>query len=279
VQLRRFRCLGFDWSLLADDRDLLDRVTYLYESCVLGDAGSSRHLFTLRSRKGSYAPCVSLYRDARVIAHRMLPSLAIERLVWEVNRGVVEDAGNQLLLHAAAAEADGRIALLAGPEGSGKSTMVTALVRAGLRYVTDETVAVKVPGSAIIPYPKPISLDVDSPAIAALPTSDPSPSLDGLGQRLVPAQSIRPNAVSSGGIPRLLVLLTGRHGRASSVECITRAEAAVALIEQAFNFRGLGPGRMETIAQIVRTSKCCRLDAGDLDANTQDILKLFSDAM
>ena len=149
-----FRCLGFDWSVSSNDPTLVECITYLYEACIGGRAGEQRQAFVLRGHARPHDSCVSLFHDERVVLDHVSPTVAIERLVWEVNRGVVEQTENQLLLHAAAAEADGRIALLAGPEGSGKSTLVTALVRAGLRYVTDETVAAEVPGGAIRPYPK-----------------------------------------------------------------------------------------------------------------------------
>jgi chloramphenicol 3-O-phosphotransferase len=167
------------------------------------------------------------------------------------------------LLHAAAAERDGSVMILAGPEGSGKSTLVAALVRSGLRYVTDETVAVDLAAGTIAPYAKPIALHETEQC-----------------QRLVPAQTIRPDAVAtSGGNGRLLVLLGGyQAGRATAARAIPRAEAAVALAEQAFNFRTLGPGRLDAVAEVVRACDCYRLEVGDLDAGCRLVLDLFERA-
>jgi hypothetical protein len=50
------------------------------------------------------------------------------------------------------------------------------------------------------------------------------------------------------------------------VRPIARSEAAALLAEQAFNFRELGPGRLDVIAKVVRACNCYRLDVGDLDA-------------
>ena len=62
-------------------------------------------------------------------------------LVWHVNGSVVRvDRGQHLLLHAAAAERDGVTVVLPAPMESGKTTTVAGLLRAGYRYVTDETV-------------------------------------------------------------------------------------------------------------------------------------------
>jgi hypothetical protein len=269
LQSRTLRCLGFDWSILTNDPALVDRITYLYEPCLVGQQDGPRHVFILRSHTSSETPSVSLYRDGRAIVRRAPAGLAIE------------EAQNQLLLHAAAAERDGRVVLLAGPEGSGKSTLVAALVRSGLRYVTDETVAVELPGVTIAPYPKPIALDRGSlESLGDLSAAVPSTLATGLEQRLVPAQAIRPDAVASaGGVASLLVLPAYRPGRPTSAQSISRADAAIVLAEQAFNFRALGPGRVEAIAGLVRSCKCYRLDVGDLDAASRIVLELFDCAV
>ena len=260
---RRLRCLDFEWSILSNDALFAGCVTDLYEPCIVGGAGPATHVFIVRRHRNVESAPVSLYRDGEAVLRRVPEDLAFAQLAWEVNRGVVEEAGNRLLLHAAAAERDGRIVILAGPEGSGKSTLVSALVRSGLRYVTDETVAVELAAGTIGPYPKPISLRETEHC-----------------QRLVPANEIRRDVVAmSGGHARLLVLLAGYEpGRATAARAITRAEAAVALAEQSFNFRTLGPGRLDAVAEVVRACDCYRLEVGDLDAGCRLVLDLFETA-
>jgi hypothetical protein len=60
---------------------------------------------------------------------------------------------------------------------------------------------------------------------------------------------------------------------------MSRAEAAVALAEQAFNFRSLGPGRLDVIAKIVRGCDCYRLEVGDLDAACRFVLDALEQAI
>jgi hypothetical protein len=274
----RMSCLGFDWSILTNDPCLIDQVTPLYEACEHVNPGPARHVFVLYRHTGADASSVSVFRDGREILRRAPFGLAIARLVWEVNRGVVEEARDRLLLHAAAAERDERIVLLVGSEGSGKSTLVTALVCSGLRYVTDETVAVDLPAATIAPYPKPIALHGDSlVSLRAVCEAVPLAVETDVGEHLVPAQAIRGDAVAQpGGIARLLVLLsTYRPGRTTAARSIPRAEAAIALAEQAFNFRELGPGRLDVIAEVVRACDCYRLDVGDLDAACRLMLDLL----
>jgi hypothetical protein len=261
---RRLCCLDFDWSILSNDASLATHITDLYESCTVGGAGPATHVFVVRRHTNIESAPVSVYRNGRAVLRRAPEDLALAQVVWEVNRGVVGQARNRLLLHAAAAERDGRVVILAGPEGSGKSTLVEALVRSGLRYVTDETVAVALPAGTIVPYPKPIALYETQQC-----------------QRLVPAQAIRPDAVAtSGGNARLLVFLAGHQpGRATAARAIPRAEAVVALAEQAFNFRDLGPGRLDALAEVVRASDCYQLEVGDLARGCRIVLDLFESAV
>jgi hypothetical protein len=279
VHSQRVRCLGFDWSVCSNDPALVQHVTSLYEGCVLGEAGPAPHVFVLHRYANSGAASVSVSRDGQAILERAPVDLAIAHLVWHVNRGVVEDERDRLLLHAAAAEEDGRVVLLAGPEGSGKSTLVAALVQSGLRYVTDETVAIEAHGTTIAPYPKPIGLDRASlDSLGDLVPTIPS-SFKAGDQQLVPPQAIRRSAVAqSHGVARLLVLLAYRPGHDTAARPTPRAEAAAALAEQSFNFQDLRPGRLDVIAEVVRACACYRLDMGDLDTARRLVLDLFKRA-
>jgi energy-coupling factor transporter ATP-binding protein EcfA2 len=273
----RFRCVGFEWSIFTNDPALVDWVTYLYEACLDGEPGPAREVFTLSRQATSDTGSVSVYRNDQAILHAAGADLAIAHLVWHVNRGVVEEAGKRLLLHAAAAERDRRVLLVAGPEGSGKSTLVAALVRAGLQYVTDETVAVEVPATTIAPYPKPIALDRRSLRALGNPIPAASSTLEGVSEQdLVPPQAIRPMAVAEpGGAPRLLVLPSYRPGSGAAARPIARPDAAVALAEQAFNFRAYGPGRLDAITAVVGACGCYHLDVGELDAACGLVIELF----
>ncbi|MDQ3915607.1 MAG: hypothetical protein M3323_09820 [Actinomycetota bacterium] len=66
-------------------------------------------------------------------------------------------------LHAAAVALDGRLLLLAGPSGAGKTTLTLGLLRAGWTYFSDDVAPVDRATAAILPFPKP--LGVKDPAL------------------------------------------------------------------------------------------------------------------
>ena len=277
IESPRLVCLGFDWSVESDDPALVRSVTSLYDACVA--TGSARHRFGLRHADRTDPSRLTLSRDGSVVLENVPPGLAVARLVWEVNRGVVEESTGHVLLHAAAAEREGSVVLLAGPSRAGKSTLVAALVRAELRYVTDETVAIDPASAGIVPYPKPIGLERGSWPL--LPDLRPDAEAGGgePEQWLVPPRSIRADAVApSGGVASLVLFPAHRPGHPTKAQPIARAEAAVALAEHSFNFRSFGPGALDVIARVLRTSRCFRLEVGDLDDACRLVLDLLEPA-
>jgi hypothetical protein len=55
-----------------------------------------------------------------------------------------------------------------------------------------------------------------------------------------------------------------------------RADAAVVLAEQAFNFRHLGRGRLDVLAHVVRAADSYRLEVGELSAARDVVLDLVA---
>lgn len=85
-------------------------------------------------------------RSGYALASR-LTLLALEQL-----------AGTHLMLHAAGlADPAGRVLVLVGPSGTGKTTAALTLATSGWGYVSDETIAVDKAGR-VLPYPKPLSI-------------------------------------------------------------------------------------------------------------------------
>lgn len=84
-------------------------------------------------------------------------------LVSALTNAAIEDqAGQRLMLHACGvADPDtGRVAVLVAPSGTGKTTAAVRLGRAGLGYVSDETISIE-DDLRVRRYPKPVSVVID----------------------------------------------------------------------------------------------------------------------
>jgi hypothetical protein len=91
-------------------------------------AGASRGVADLHRRMAVVRATPGLVRDRARFREGVLEALTL----WMVT------ALDRQPLHAAALERDGRVLLLAGPSGVGKSTLVYAALRAGLRVLAED---------------------------------------------------------------------------------------------------------------------------------------------
>lgn len=177
---------------------------------------------------------------ATVAAHGGTPNPSmLSRLSIEVTLAALKArAGELLMLHAAGlATEDGRVVVLVGPSGRGKTTASRVLGRE-FGYVSDESVGIAADGT-IAAYRKPLSLIEHG----RLPKAQRSPSE--LRLRPLPAAPLRLAA---------LVLLE-RDGDADEPRCerVDVAEGIVRLAEQA-SYLGRLPLPLHAIASHVESA-------------------------
>jgi hypothetical protein len=91
---------------------------------------------------------------------------ALEHLVGECTRELVERAAGGLALHAAAVAGAGGLTLLGGASGAGKTTLTAWLLTRGYAYLTDELVWVAEGSAFACALTRPLS--VKSGAVAAV---------------------------------------------------------------------------------------------------------------
>lgn len=267
-----FRCLGVTWSLRSDDPAVAQAVVTLYASCAAPGAEPTRAFDVWVGARGT----VSLAVNGSTVLTDVDPGHALAHLAWEVNQAVIASPGDRLLLHAAAAEHDGSAVVLAGPHGSGKSTLVTALVRAGMRYVTDDVVALDLATGRVDPYPKPIGLKPGSwpefPDVAQI--ADDS-AARAVGEWLVAPHQLRDGAVAhSGGVMEVLVFPAYRPESPLKIVPLTSAEAVVGLAGAVLNLASLGPGVLGRMAAVCRSTRRYALTFSDLEVARDGIVRL-----
>lgn len=221
----------------------------------------------------------AFYRDEQRLISSDRPSQVLEYLVWRVNQEVARTP-DALLVHAAAAEREGVGVVLPAPMEAGKTTLVAGLVRAGWRYLTDETVAIDDRTGLIQPYPKPLSVDRGSWTVLAELAPEVGPRVAPYlkDQWLVAPDAIRPHAVGGPVAPSLIVAHHYRAGAETRLEPAGPAEIVALMAEQTFNFRVAAGTNLDRLAAVVAGARCYRLTVGDLDLACELITGLLHPA-
>lgn len=197
--------------------------------------------------------------------------LAIER-DWVADRLLKRRTHDRLapgmpgpLLHGGAvAVADGSAALVLGPSGTGKSTLVAHLAHAGGELINDEQVSVHVEARLLGGFTRPI--DIKPGGVAHLPTIEgPVSTRDGKGALVTARQLGSRHRLT--GTPRLLVLPErDDHGDGCTVEPIDPAEALHVLCANNLDLAREPLVSLEAFAWLAATVPMVRLhyrDAAD----------------
>ena len=81
---------------------------------------------------------------------------------WGLNWCISNFSHQYLIIHAAVIEKNGKLAILPGNPGAGKSTLCAGLVLNGWRLLSDELTLIKPDTLEVIPIPRPVSLKNES---------------------------------------------------------------------------------------------------------------------
>jgi hypothetical protein len=219
------------------------------------------------------SPAPVLTFDDEVLAEGPV-SLLVGMLLWHVNRQTVERSRRWLRLHAAVAAREGVAVVLPAEMESGKTTLVTGLVRAGLDYLSDEVCAVDPATLRIDAYPKALSIDPGSWEVLA-PVDPHVP--DDLAhampdQWIVPATAIRDGAIVPTARPGLLVGPRYVAGARTRLEPVRRADAVLHCATSTFEFTDQPDRDLAVLGELAEASHCYRLVVGDLDAAVDLVL-------
>ena len=262
----RYRALGFDFSVSAEDAALISYLETLFEQFACEGEGEAENHYVIDSVDDD-GPQLRLRCDDGFVRQDTRPWRIFASLVWHVNRRVIADSQDRLLIHASAAAHDGSTLIFPAAMEAGKTTLVAGLVRAGLDYVTDEAVAIDLTSGLVEPFPRSLSVDEGSwEVLADLQPSVPADVARYMrSQWQVPPCSIRPDAVAGPSRPRFVITPQYRAGSTTRLEPLGRADAVRTMAEHSFNFKAHGAPALEVVADVARQSSCHRLVVGDLD--------------
>ena len=279
----RFRALEWDFAVETDHPLLSAYCERVFGA--LRVPGDAEHWYTIRvadasGPEGAAARC-RLELDGDLLEDTDDPARPFSVMVWHINRAVIATGDDAyVLLHASAAAIDGTAVVMPGDMEVGKTTLVTALVRSGLQYLTDECVAVDPANGELRAFPRSLSLDPGSwPLFPDLePVVDPALARFLPGQWQIPPDEIWPGAAIARARASVVVFPRYEAGAGVSLTEIARADALVTLAGCAFNLHSAPERNLAALGEVVRGSRCFTLVYDDLAAAVTRITALVREA-
>lgn len=199
---------------------------------------------------------------------------------WGLNWALASFFHNYLILHSAVVEWKGKGVLLSAVSGSGKSTLSAELSLQGWRLLSDELALID-DKLNLIPLARPISLKNSS--IDLIRFRHPSAVIGPLakdthkgtvGHLKVTGDSIAHNLLPA--IPKLIVFPKWTAGSPLRVTPVGAGQAALHLIDQAFNYSILGSEGFQRLVALVRNTEAWEIEYSSLD-EARDALETLVD--
>ena len=274
---RRLRALNYDFAVRTTSQELgayLDRLFAPLEA-----PGGPRRTYELVDLGATVPNRHRLLLDGRDLVVTDDPALGVDYLIWHVNREAVRTSERHIVLHAAAAEHQGGAVVIPGVSGAGKSTLVAGLLQRGLRYLTDEVVAVDPRTLLVQPFPKPIAIETGSQGVLAglRPVLPPAVASHFRTRWLVAPHALRPDAVAPASPVLAVVIVRYEPGRRPALSALRPAAAVLEVAGNCLNLPSHGEAGLSVLAGIARRARCYELVTGELDGACDLVIEMLRD--
>jgi hypothetical protein len=236
--------------------------------------GARAYTLTQRQSDGLFA----LWLDGQCLDETATAGGLVHSLLWEVHKQAVASAREVLALHAGAVAWRGAGVVLPGTTGSGKTTLVTGLIKAGFSYLSDEAALIEPQTGWLHPFPKSLTLRPESLRLLPELTEKLAPEL-AWTTRLryhLSADAVRADALGGPCIVRYVITPTYTPGSQVRLVPVSRAQTLVDLSRNAFNLHLFGRVGVAVLADVVRGAECFHMQVGDLESAVDAVKTLVA---
>lgn len=264
-----FRAGRFAVSLNTDDLELRNTIPDFYH--LLSDDIIPDFTVTVARKKTLF----SIFKPRLVFSfsHQTpfnpLPkSQAFPLLEWGLNWCVYKHFHEALVIHAAVLEKKGVTIILPGEPGAGKSTLTAMLTfQMGWRLLSDELTLVDLESGLILPNPRCISLKNESIKIVKqrcknAQVSSTAHDTNKGDVALVKAPENSQKLYDDHVSPSLLIFPQYIANSENGFNTLTKADAALRLINQTYNYSVLGEEGFHALDCFIKSVECLELQYG-----------------
>jgi HprK-related kinase A len=229
-----------------------------------------------RNLRRWYRPQVLFRLDGSALFKPLPIDQALPSFEWGLNWCISTTATQYLVIHAAAIEKGGRVAIMPGIPGAGKSTLTAGLVNRGWRLLSDELAMISLADGKVRALARPISLknasiEVMRSYVPGATFSQPCyDTLKGtVALMRAPAESIA--RINDTAPPAWVIFPKFENGLPACITRWPKPESFIEIAKNSFNYSILGTKAFNLLADMVEACDCYRFSYGDLN----DALEVF----
>lgn len=281
---RAYRVLSQSFSVRWSGELTADRVQYVFG----GFSVPRRRRAPGKSESGDGATVYSLvdlgaryprrYRlllgDEQLISSRSADDV-LTQLLYQILTRVREQNEEFLLIHAGSVVTPrGEGVVLPADAGSGKTTLVAGLIRAGFGFLSDEIGVIDHGAGVLRPYPRALNFKEGAEAIFPdlVGRDNGSPFPGNVGY--LRAEKIRTDALADPAEVRFVIAPRYQEGAATRVTALSPGATVKELWTHTMNLSAHGVGALTILADVARGAKGYRLISGDLQEAVSAVLRL-----
>jgi len=264
----RIRIGPFVFHLRTPIRDFVADFSFLYADFPICDESEVSDFGVRVAPAARWRPWreaqAEFWADGASLFKTFPRRLAMPLTEWGLNGCICNYAHQFLMFHSAVVEKAGRAAILAGPPGSGKSTLCAALLARGWRLLSDEFALLDPARGWLLPIPRPVALKEASIGLVErllphLPIGRVfAPTHKGtLAHLRPPTEAVERQAEPA--LPGWVVFPTYAGSVDTKLLPLRKAAGFLRLEENCFNYTTLGRTAFDSLSQIIETAECYEL--------------------
>ncbi len=201
-------------------------------------------------------------------------------LEWMVISRALAEPSRFLQLHGAALEGEGRGLLVAGHEGSGKTSLTLSLIKEGFRFLTDDVALLHPFSRRLHPFPRPFHLDEASARELSLERLLKGEFCFDYYYSRRKAIYFNPESIFAGSraraTPLKLILFLGERKGGARLRSLPKRKVFFLLLSNSFNPAYLGKEGMAGLLHLLERKPAFKLEGGTLRERTlliRDLLR------
>ncbi len=248
---------------------------HIYPNSMLKRNGRADIVYLLKSRNDRAAGTVyEIFVDGKRRHRTNRKSKLFSHLEWLITCNTLSHLQEFLQLHAGAVVKDGKVILLPGRHGYGKTTLTLSLTRNNYRCLSDDIILIDPESLMVIPFPR--SFLIKDEAIKRLAESDLIDKKNGYYCRSEDILYFNPgiekklSAVKAR--PYAIVELKHNSRFRNEIRPVSKSQMCIRLLKQSFNALGYKRKAVTILTGLVRQSKCYSLKTN----NVNDAVRLVS---